>query len=332
MRIVDEATLRRAVTVAGAVSAVEAAFAALARGEARLPPPINLDIPEAQGEVHVKGGHMAGSPFYAFKVATGFYANERRGLPNGSGMVFVGDAATGFPAALLLDNGWLTDLRTGAAGAVAVKHLARTELWKVAVLGAGVQARMQLRCLAAVREPDDVVIWSRSLERAAACAADVQQELGVRATVAASAEEAVRDADLVYTVTPSRAPLLLPGWLAAGALVVAVGSDGPQKQELDVGVLAQADRLVADHLGQCLRLGELHHAVDAGVVEPAAVVELGDVVLGRVSGRRSALERIVCDLTGVGVQDAAIASAAMAALDAAAGPEGAVLGHEEPIA
>jgi ornithine cyclodeaminase len=330
VRIVDEATLRRTVTVAEAVSAVEAAFAALARGEARLPPPINLDIPESQGEVHVKGGQIAGSPFYAFKVATGFYGNARRGLPSGSGMVVVGDAATGFPAALLLDNGWLTDLRTGAAGAVAARHLGRSELWKVAVLGAGVQARMQLRCLAAVREPGDVAIWSRSAAHASACAGDVERELGVRSTVAATPEEAVREADLVYTVTPSRTPLLLPGWLAPGALVVAVGSDGPEKQELDVGVLAQADRLVADHLGQCLRLGELHHAVDAGVVDPSSVVELGQVVLGRVSGRRSASERIVCDLTGVGVQDAAIAAAAMAALGAADGDGGGYPAGEEP--
>ncbi|HUK87859.1 MAG TPA: hypothetical protein VLT85_09360 [Terriglobales bacterium] len=319
MRIVDEAALRRTVTVAAAVSAVEAAFAALARGEARLPPPINLEIPESRGEVHVKGGQIAGSPFYAFKLATGFWGNAERGLPSGSGMVFVGDAATGFPAALLLDDGWLTDLRTGAAGAVAARYLARPEIRKVGVLGAGVQARMQLRCLMEVRQPTDVAIWSRSAAHASACAAEIAAELGVRATAAATPEEAVRDAGLVYTVTPSRAPLLLPGWLAPGALVVAVGSDGPEKQELDVGVLADADRLVADHLGQCLRLGELHHAVDAGVVDPGSVVELGDVVLGRVAGRRSAAERIVCDLTGVGVQDAAIAAAAMAALDTASG-------------
>ena len=169
MRIVDEATLRGRVTVEAAIAAVEAAFAALARGEARLPPPINLDIPEAAGEVHVKGGHLAGSPYYAFKLATGFYRNAERGLPTGSGLVFVGDAATGLPAALLLDNGWLTDLRTGAAGAVAARHLALPGPGKVAVIGAGVQARLQLRCLAAVRPLGDVAVWSRTPEHAATC-------------------------------------------------------------------------------------------------------------------------------------------------------------------
>lgn len=301
------------------MAAVEAAFAQLARGAARLPAPVNLEIPEARGEVHVKGGHIAGSPFYAFKLATGFYGNAELGLPTGSGMVVVGDAATGFPVALLLDNGWLTDLRTGAAGAVAARYLAVPEPWKVAVIGAGVQARLQLRCLAAVRKVGEVVVWSRSAERAEACAREASQQPGVHARAVESVEAAVRDAELVYTVTPSREPLVRPDWIAPGALVLAVGSDGPEKQELEVGVLAAADRVVADHVGQCLRLGELHHAVDAGVVDPAAVVELGDVVLGRVAGRRGARERIVCDLTGVGVQDAAMAAAAIAAVTGGAG-------------
>jgi ornithine cyclodeaminase len=314
LRIVGEEELRAAVPAEAAIAAVEAAFAALARGEARLPPPMGLDIPEAPGEVHVKAGHLAGSPFYAVKIATGFYRNADRGLPTGSGLVFVGDAATGFPAALLLDNGWLTDLRTGAAGAVAAKHLAGAELARVGVLGAGIQARFQLRCLAALRAIGDVAIWSRSPGRAAACAAEMAAELGVPVRAVATAEEAVRGRSLVYTVTPSRAPLVRPEWVEAGALVVAVGSDGPEKRELEVGVLAAVDRVVADHLGQCLRLGEIHHAVDAGVLRPGDVVELGDVVLGRVPGRRHASDRIVCDLTGVGVQDAAIAAVAMAAL------------------
>ncbi len=315
MRIVDEATLRGRVTVAAAIAAVESAFAALARGDARLPPPVNLEIPESAGEVHVKGAHLAGSPYYAFKVATGFYRNAGRGLPSGSGLVFVGDAVSGRPAAILLDNGWLTDLRTGAAGAVAARHLALAAPAKVGVIGAGVQARLQLRCLAAVRPVHEVAIWSRTPEHAAECARELADALGARVRAVASAEAAVRDAELVYTVTPSRAPLVRAEWIAPGALVVAVGSDGPEKRELEVAVLGAADRVVADHLGQCLRLGEIHHAVDAGVLAAGDVVELGDVLLGRVPGRRGSGERIVCDLTGVGVQDAAIAAAAMAALE-----------------
>lgn len=314
MRIVEESELRAAVTVEAAVAAIEHAFEALARGEARLPPPVNLEVPEAAGEVHVKGAHLAGSPVYAIKIATGFYRNGERGLPTGGGMVFVGDASTGFPVALLLDNGWLTDLRTGAAGAVAARHLAKAGRLKVGVIGAGIQARHQLRCLAAVRAIGDVAIWSRTPAHATACAAEIAAELGVPARAVVTAQEAVRGRELVYTVTPSREPIVKSGWIDAGTLVVAVGADGPDKRELDPGVLAAADRVVADHLAQCLRLGELHHAVDAGVLRVGDVVELGDVILGNVAGRRTPSERIVCDLTGVGVQDAAIAGAALEAL------------------
>ncbi|HET9983039.1 MAG TPA: hypothetical protein VFQ38_05620 [Longimicrobiales bacterium] len=315
LRIVYEAEVRAAVAQESAITAVEEAFAALARGEARLPGVINLDIPEAQGEIHVKGAHLEGAPFYAFKVATGFYGNHLRGLPTGAGLFLVGDAATGLPVALLLDNGYLTELRTGAAGAVAARWLARPELRKVAVVGAGVQARFQVRALAAVRAVPRVEVWSRDAARAAACAAELRAELGVDAAAAPSVEAAVRDADLVVTVTPSRTPLVRGEWLSAGAHVTAVGSDGPEKQELDVGVLARADRVFADHLGQCLRLGELHHAVDAGVLSAADVAgELGEVIIGRVAGRTAGDQLTVCDLTGVGVQDAAIAAAAARAL------------------
>lgn len=315
VRVVGEPEILAAVSVAAAIDAVAGAFAALARGEARLPDVINLDIPESRGEVHVKGAHLAGAPYYAFKLATGFYGNRERGLPTGGGLVLVGDAATGFPVALLLDDGYLTELRTGAAGAVAARHMARQRLSKVAVIGAGVQARFQLRCLAAVRELPSIAVWSRSPERAKACASEVAAELGVEIAAAPTVEAAVRDADLVVTVTPSREPLVRAEWLAPGVHVTAVGSDGPAKQELDVGVLARADRVIADHLGQCLRLGEIHHAVAAGAISQADVTgELGDVVMGHIAGRESDDEITVCDLTGVGVQDAAIAAAAMTAL------------------
>lgn len=121
-------------------------------------------------------------------------------------------------------------------------------------------------------------------------------------------EQAVRGADLVITATPSREPLVRTEWIARGAHVTAVGSDGPDKQELHVDVLARANIVVADRLSQCLRLGEIHHAVEAGALAPERVVELGDIVLGRASGRTDDRAITVCDLTGVGVQDAAVAS------------------------
>ena len=121
-------------------------------------------------------------------------------------------------------------------------------------------------------------------------------------------EEAVAGADVVVTVTASREPLVRADWLAPGAHVTAVGSDGADKQELDPTVLGRADLVVADSRAQCARIGEIHHALDAGVIEELEIVELGEITAGRRAGRTSNDERTVADLTGVGVQDVAAAA------------------------
>lgn len=312
MLIRNEEEIRGALTMDDAIRAVEDAFAALARGEARLPGVIGLEIPESRGEVHVKGAHLAGAPFYVFKVASGFWSNAERGLPVSGGLMMAFDAATGQPAAILLDNGYLTDLRTGAAGGVAAKHLARKHPEKIAMIGAGIQGRFQLRALARVLgHLPPVAAWSLRPENAAAYAREMAEELGAEVEATPTIEAAVRGADLIVTSTPSREPLIRAEWLSPGAHVTAVGSDGPDKQELHVDVLERA-RVFADRLSQCVRLGEIHHAVEAGALREEDVAgELGDVILGKVPGRQSEAEITVADLTGVGVQDAAIAAAAV---------------------
>ena len=128
-----------------------------------------------------------------------------------------------------------------------------------------------------------------------------------------SVREAVEGADIVVTVTPSREPLVRAEWLSPGAHVTAVGSDGPDKRELHPDVLKRADRIVADSRSQCLRLGEIHHAVAEGAIPESRIsCELGEITAGRRPGRVSDLEVTVCDLTGVGVQDVAAASVVLA--------------------
>jgi ornithine cyclodeaminase len=223
------------------------------------------------------------------------------------------DASTGLPAALLLDNGYLTELRTGAAGGVAANYLANPVVEKVAVIGSGLQARYQLRAVAHIRQLEGrVAVWSPNRDHAEAYAREMVSELGVDVGVAPDVEVALRNAGLVITTTPSREPLIEAGWLARGVHINAVGSDAPDKQELDVSVLARADIIIADRLSQCLRLGEIHHAVEAGVIEADDVAgELGDLIIGRAPGRTAEDQITACDLTGVGVQDAAIASLAL---------------------
>ncbi len=298
---------------AACMGAMEQAFAAYSGGRAELPSVIHLDIPESRGEIHIKTGHIHGGPYYAVKMVSGFPGNSQLGLPANDGMIAAFDAATGAPVAFLLDNGLITDLRTAAAGAVAAKHLARAEVRRAAVIGTGGQARYQMEMLARVRPFGELRIWGRDRNKAIARITDLQQRgklpANCRVSVAETVAEAVEDSDIVTTVTASRAPLVQAEWLKPGVTVIAVGSDAPDKQELDVKVLARADCIVADSVSQCLRLGEIHHAVEDGaIVREKVSVELGEIVAGRKTGRASENEIIVCDLTGVGVQDVAAAS------------------------
>lgn len=273
-----------------------------------LPGVINLDIPQNEVEVHVKGAHLLGTPTFAIKVAGGSWKNPARGLPVGHGLVLVFDASTSFLRAVLFDNGYLTDLRTGAAGGLSGDLLARPEVDRVGIIGVGVQGRYQLESLLQVRRPEEVVAYGRSADRVAAYAKEMEGRLGIRVTPAKSVEEAVRGSDVVITATPARSPLVRADWVGPGTHITAVGSDGPDKQELDVAVLAKADKVVADRLDQCLHLGEIHHAVEAGAMRPEDVyAELGEIAAGLKPGRTSGDEITIADLTGVGVQDAGVA-------------------------
>lgn len=308
--------IRARVDRATALGAAERAFRALAGGEAVVPAPMGIEIPESSGEVHVKGAWIRGSPVLAVKVATGFYRNPERGLPTGSGLVLVLDAGTGFPLGLLEDGGYLTELRTGAAGALAVRHLAPDPLSRVAVVGTGVQARFQLRAISEVRRIGSVAAWSPGADGRTRYAEEMNDTLGMEVEAAADVEDAVRGADLIVTVTPSREPLVRSRWVGDRATVLAVGSDGPGKQELEAALLGRADKVVVDDLDQCARLGELQHALAEGRLAREEVhATLGEVVAGSRPGREGD-ELIVCDLTGVGAQDAAIAEAAWNALGA----------------
>jgi ornithine cyclodeaminase/alanine dehydrogenase-like protein (mu-crystallin family) len=319
--VLREAEVRSAIDMSTCMEAVERAFAAYSSGEAELPGVIHLDVPEGGGEVHVKAGHLHGEPFYAAKFASGF-SDPSLGTPAIDGLVIVFDARNGAPTALLLDNGYITDLRTGAAGGVAARWLAPQRVDVVAVIGTGGQVRHQLEALSVARPGfSEVRVWGRDVDHAHASVETLRARPGVTEgasfEIAETVRAAVDEADVVLTCTASRDPLVRAAWLAPGAHVTAVGSDGVGKQELHPDVLERADVVAVDSRDQCARLGELQHALAAGVIgDPGTdVVELGEIVSGRASGRTGEGQRTVCDLTGVGVQDVA---AAIVVMDAAA--------------
>ena len=311
----DEPALRRAVTPADAVTAIRAAFRADGEGRTVVPSVINLPVPGTRGEFHVKTAWLAGVPLIAVKVASGFYDNPARGLPTGSGLMALFDAATGLPLGLLFDNGFLTDIRTGAAGAVAADCLARRDIETVGVIGSGVQARFQIACLREVRSFRRLVAWSIDAPGLEAYCREMHDSYGLDAEAAAGPEDVCRRADVVITATPSTAPIVGAGWLRPGMHVTAVGADTPGKQELDAACLTRADLVVVDRLSQCARFGELSHALFAGLMKEGDVwAQLGEIVAGKRPGRTSDTQITVCDLTGVGFQDTAIAAFAWTAL------------------
>lgn len=307
MTVLTEAELRGIVRLdLDAVACVENAFRALATQPVVMPPILRLDIPEHHGEVDVKTAYVPGLEGFAVKVSSGFFDNPKLGLPSGNGMMMLLSAKTGLVEALLLDNGYLTDVRTAAAGAVAAKHLSREGSSVAAILGAGLQAGLQLKALTLVRPIREARIWARDPAKAEAAAARLGEKLGIAVHAARDLKRAVASADIIVTTTPSSEPLLTG--IEAGQHVTAMGSDAEHKNEIAPLILKRADLYVADSARQTRRLGELHHAIAAGLMaSDAQVTELGDVIAGLRPGRPSADAVTLADLTGTGVQDTAIA-------------------------
>jgi ornithine cyclodeaminase len=305
--LLREGEIRGLISSSQAVQPCRLAFAKLAKGEAILPDVMFFDIKEHEGEVHAKGAYLSGTPYFSIKVASGFYQNPSKSLPVGSGAVWAFDATTGLLRAILLDNGYLTELRTGAAGALSSDLLARPSVHQVAIIGCGSQARYQLEALMSVRRPEHVLVFCRTAGNAVAYAKEMSTRLNIAVEAAGSVREAVETADIVVTTTPSKAPIVLSDWIRPGTHIAAIGSDVPEKQELDVALFPRA-KVVADRLSQCLTQGEIHHAVEAGTLRPDQVfAELGEIAARLKPGRENDEEITICDMTGVGVLDAAMA-------------------------
>lgn len=307
--ILTEAEIRQCVNIDHeALAAVEDGFTRLAGGKASMPPIMRVDVPEHNGEVDIKTAYLQGLDSFAVKMSSGFFDNDKLGLPSLGGLMILLSAKIGFPQALLLDNGYLTDVRTGAAGAIAAKYLAKARLNTAGVIGAGAQARFQMRALKLVRNFNRLLVYSRTAEKVDRYIREMTPELGVEIIKAGSAEAVVRGSELVVTTTPAKQPYLKAEWLHPGLHITAIGSDAEEKQELYAGALGRADLLVCDRKSQAFRLGELHHALAAGVIsENDPITELGEITAGRSPGRQNDEQITICDLTGTGVQDTAIA-------------------------
>jgi len=311
IRVLTEGELRGVVGLGEAeLAAVEEVYPLISAGVGSMPPIMRVEVPESNGEIDVKSAYLPGHSGIAVKVSTGFFDNPAKGLPSLGGLMMVFDSGSGVPQSALFDNGYLTDLRTALAGAVAARHLSNAAASKAAVLGAGVQARLQIEALTLVRPIERVTVWARRADRAEALASELSPRLGFRVETADTPQMAAAGADILVTTTPSTEPLVDETMLHPGLHVTAVGSDAEGKQEIAVGAVAVADGFFCDSIAQSARLGELRAAVTAGF-DRRAVIELGSVIAGAAPGRLRETAITICDLTGTGAQDTAIASLAV---------------------
>lgn len=309
IRIVTEAQLREVVQLdLTTVDVIEKAFAALASGRVVMPPILSMDIEEANGEVDVKTAYIPGFDGFAIKVSPGFFDNPKIGLPSLNGLMILFSAKTGLVEAVFLDNGYLTDIRTAAAGAVAARYLAPEVVETAGVIGTGVQARLQMQAAYLVRPFRHLLVHGRDAERAEACAEDLRKALGVETEVVAGAADLVANSQLVVTTTPAREPVLMAAWLHPGLHITAMGSDQPGKNEIEAKALSACDLYVADRASQCETSGELEAALAQGAWRGGTPTELGEIIAGKKPGRRFSDDVTICDLTGTGAQDTAIAS------------------------
>ena len=307
--ILTEPELRQAVKLdMHAVEVVEQAFTALASGNVQMPPILSMDIPDAHGEVDVKTAYIPGLDGFAVKISPGFFDNPKIGLPSLNGIMVLFSAKTGQVDAVLLDNGYLTEVRTAAAGAAAARVLAPQQVDTAGVIGCGAQARLQVEAARLVRPFSKVLVWGRDLNKAARCAEDLRQINGLQAEVESDPAALVAASQLVITATPSEQPVLSASWLHPGLHITAMGSDQENKNEIEASAVAKADLYVADRISQCEMMGELRAAREAGLLVEVVPPELGQIISGAVSGRLDDDQITICDLTGTGAQDTAIAT------------------------
>jgi len=299
--------VRGLLTIDECIAAVEHAFRLCGEGKAVPPAVVSMHVPH--GSFHVKIGLLdLDTQYFAAKVNGNFTENGNRfGLPTIQGVIVLCDAEKGSPLAIM-DSREITSLRTGAATAIAAKHLARRDSRTVTICGCGTQGRVQVKALACVCRLQTVFAYDQSEEQALRFAREVAQDLTITVRVVTDLSTAARQSDICVTCTTSRQPLLCSDDVAPGTFIAAVGADNPEKQELHPDLMAKS-KIVTDLTQQCAVMGDLHHALNAGLLTKADVhAELGEMVAGRKVGRESDEEIIIFDSTGMALQDVAAAA------------------------
>tara|TARA_B100001029_G_scaffold70488_1_gene57337 strand:- start:1468 stop:2418 length:951 start_codon:yes stop_codon:yes gene_type:complete len=293
--------------------AMREAFIQYSKGNAVIPPVGELIMDQPPGEVHIKYGYIKGGNHYVIKIASGFPHNQNQNIKPGQGMMLLFDIKTGVPDAILIDNANLTDIRTAIAGAIASHALSIDDLESFAIIGTGVQARYQASYISELMNIKKIIVWGRDSLKAN----EVKNDLSdLDVTIETDLEKIVKESRLIITTTSSKEPLIQSDWIKSGTHITAVGSDTPEKCELDPNILSKADLIVADSIEQNLIRGEIHQAIKRSLIDSESIVELGEIFAGLKPGRAHKDSITIADLTGVAVQDLVIAESVFKAYSA----------------
>ena len=317
------------------ITAVAQGFLKLHQQQVQLAPVVHLGPFDATStqldDCCIKAGSVIDEEHFVVKIATGgFASNLSRQLPTADGLMVVFSQQTGQCEGILLDQGWLTDMRTAAAGAVAAKLLHPSRpVTRIGMIGTGIQARFQLLLLKRVQACRAVVLYGRNAARTLRAKKDIEA-MGYSVTIVSDIQSLCLQCHFIITTTSSTTPLIMNDWVQPGTHITAVGADGIGKQELDPNILLRASIVVCDEISQCVAFGETSHAVKKGLLLNAEeqerrrtsdtnkIVSLGDLVLREKEGKRWARQKkhdiTVFDSTGVAVQDVAIASLTLSLL------------------
>ena len=305
--ILTKSEVEACLSMSDAIDAVKAAYSAFAKGRVQMPSVQHLDVRQHNGEVDVKSGFVEDFQLMGTKIASGFYDNQKIGLPPGIAVIVLLDLKTSMPLAIM-DGTHVTAYRTGAAGAVAASVLAQKDSRSVGIVGTGTQGRMQLIALKELFHIQQAKVWNVNRSSAEKYRDQMSKMLSIDIEVVDTPGAVVPDADILVTATPSRKALINEDVIHEGLHINAIGADGPGKQELDPKIMTRVSKIVVDSFEQCRKIGEIQHALRLGLINDSSIhAEIGEIINGNKSGRETETEVTIFDSTGLSAQDIAAA-------------------------
>jgi len=302
--IISETNVHQYICLQDALDIVREVFVDTAEANAINFPVVRETLSASSAVFGIKSAEYQRHSAVGLKAGGYFPSNALRGDTNHQSFVILFDQDSGKPFAMIGGN-LLTKLRTAAASAISIDILARKDTQTLAVIGAGAQAETHIAAALLVRSFDKIVLWNRGIDRAKALATRWKGDIPIE--IVFSTEEAVKDADVVITVTNSTSPLVMKDWIKEGTHLSCMGADTIGKQEIDVGLLT-CGKIFTDDQTQSTTIGECQSAFRADLINKAQISLLGNVMLGNTIGRENEKQVTIFDGTGVAAQDIAMAA------------------------